>query len=123
MAVCIEALPGEQGHIFQANRYPLGGPRYYVVLPHGADCLGGSRKFRRGGPDNLCINALHRGQRTNLSRETIGPERSNCFLRGSVPVFLRGHIVTCDFPGVSGSPVPPLDPPMGWTAVCDCSIS
>ena len=41
--------------------------------------------------------------RTDLPREAIGPLGSNCFSRGSVPVFLRKHITTCDFRG-SGTP-------------------
>ena len=50
-----------------------------------------------------------------LSREANGPEGPNCFLRGSVPVFLRKPIATFDFAGESGPPVPPLDLPMYGT--------
>ena len=119
MAVCIEALPRKQRKIFQASRYPLGGPQYYGVLPHGAvGCKGGSRNCHQGGPDNFLKHCTEGGVRTCLekqldprgpiaSRETIGPERSNCFSRVSVSVFLREHIVTWDFPEVYG-PVSPL---------------
>ena len=43
---------------------------------------------------------------------------SNCFSRGSIPVFPRKPIATCKIPGGggggggSGPPVRPLDPPM-----------
>ena len=44
--------------------------------------------------------------RTSLPIEAIGPEGSNCFSRGSVPVFLKKPIPTCDFQG-SKTPNPP----------------
>ena len=40
--------------------------------------------------------------RTDLPREAIGPD---CFWRGSVPLFRRKHVVTCDFTG-EGDPDP-----------------
>ena len=54
--------------------------------------------------------------RTDLPREAIGPEGSNCFLKGvRTRIVLRKTIVTCDFSGRLG-PNPlshfPLGPPM-----------
>ena len=49
--------------------------------------------------------------RTNLPREAIGPNGSNCLSRGSVPLFLREPIATCDFP--RGGGVWTAKPPSG----------
>ena len=38
----------------------------------------------------------------DLTQEAIGPFGSNCFSRGSIPVFLRKPIATSDFSGVGG---------------------
>ena len=42
----------------------------------------------------------------DLPQEIIGSKGSNSFSRGSVPVFLRTRIATCDFLGVR-TPGPP----------------
>ena len=80
-----------------------------VFLKHYASnnlCMRGFRKFKKVGPENfLVINVFTEG-RTDLPLEAIGPEGSNCFSRGSVPVILRRHIATCDFLGDSTDPCP-----------------
>ena len=43
----------------------------------------------------------------DLLREAIRPEGSNCFSRGSIPVFLMKHIATCGFSG-GGVCTPPF---------------
>ena len=51
---------------------------------------------------------FHRGP-YRTTQEAIGPEVSNCFLRGSVPIFLSKHKANYDFLG-KGTPIlPPLD--------------
>ena len=50
--------------------------------------------------------------RTSLEKQKNG---SNCFSKGSVPVFIRKSLATSDFPGGGGGldPLPQsLDPPM-----------
>ena len=44
----------------------------------------------------LAIIVFHKGP-YELPQVEIGPERSNCFSRGSVQEFLRKHIATRDF--------------------------
>ena len=66
----------------------------------------------------LVINVFHVGPYEPPSRSnwTVG---SNCFSRGSVPVFLRKSIATCDFPGVGvRTPYLPLDPPVDHSFCC-----
>ena len=63
----------------------------------------------------ICSQTRYRLRYAARWRDAIGPEGSNCFSRGSVPVFLRKHIATYNFPwreGESGPPVPSVDPPM-----------
>ena len=61
------------------------------------------RRERRGGPDNvllvvvLVIDVFHRGP--YVPQEAVGPKGSNRFSRGSIPVFLRKPILTCNFQG------------------------
>ena len=57
-----------------------------------------------GGLFSLVINDFH-ASRTNLPLETIVP---NCFSRGSVPVFLKKPITTCDFLGGGMDPLFPI---------------
>ena len=73
----------------------------------------GSRKFRQEGPDNVVFNGMsvfYRGPYEPPSRSNWTPG-SNCFSRGSVPVFLRKHIATWDFLQGRGFG-PPLDSSM-----------
>ena len=53
---------------------------------------------------------------TDPSQETIGPEGSNRFSRGSVPVFLRKHIheTTSEFTGGRDPLSLPMDPLMAY---------
>ena len=65
-----------------------------------------------GGPDNVffyfkSLTYFTEG-RTNLTGEAIGPWGPIAPRGGSVPVFLRKPIATCDFPGGSESPFPCL---------------
>ena len=73
-----------------------------------------------GGPETFFfkISTYFTESRTDLPREAIGPEGSNCFSRGSVPVFVRNHIEICNFlgrGGGSGFPAPlclAMEPPI-----------
>ena len=68
----------------------------------------------------LVINVFHRGEgRTDLPRKAIGQNGSNCVSRGggSLPVFLRKTITTCDFPGGCQDPLSPF-----WIRPCALSI-
>ena len=60
-----------------------------------------SRKFRQCGAGFLQKDFSHQPGftegRTDLPRKALWPEGSNCFSRGSVPIFLRKHIATCAF--------------------------
>ena len=77
-----------------------------------------SRKFSQGVlklfKSSLCFTVGCR----DLPREAIGPNGSNCFSRGSIPVFLRKPIATCAFQGGwVWTPAPPLlDQSMGYTS-------
>ena len=53
----------------------------------------------------------------DLPREAIGPERSNCFSRGSILVFQRTHIITFDFPGVTDPCPHPLSGYVRWLPI------
>ena len=60
-----------------------------------------SRKFCQGALIFiLVINIFHRGMYGPPPRSPIASQG------GSVPVFLRKHIATCDFPGGSVAPAP-----------------
>ena len=53
--------------------------------------------FLSGDLENFFVtNVFHRGPHRSSSRSNI----SNCFSRGSVPVFLRERIAACDSPWV-----------------------
>ena len=57
----------------------------------------------------LVINVFHRGGGAYIPREAIGPNGSNRFTSGSIPVFLMKPIVTCNFPGLGcQDPLSPL---------------
>ena len=83
----------------------------------------GPRKFRQGGSWRFCCGFFsrcfshqrisQRTVRTSLEKQLdpIGPISSR---GGSVPVFLRTTIATCDFPGVCPDPLYPS----GSTHVC-----
>ena len=76
--------------------------------------MGGSRKIRQGGPDNVCFLYFTEGH-TDLPREAIGPKGPIASRGGSVPNFPRKPTPTCDEPGWEGefqTPCPPLDPPL-----------
>ena len=65
----------------------------------------------------LVINLYFTESRTDLPREAIGQEGSNCFSRRVCTSVSKTHIATCDFPGRGGGGGPkplfsPLDPPM-----------
>ena len=67
-------------------------------------CMGGSRKFCRGGGGVAVLKTLfqffHIGQcGPGLPFEAIGPKGSYFFSRLSITVFLRKYITTCDLPG------------------------
>ena len=66
------------------------------------------------GPDIFFLNHQCFSQRAVQAslKKQLDPFGSNCSSRGSVPVFLRNPIVTCDFPGMTRTPVPPLDLPL-----------
>ena len=72
-----------------------------------------SRKFCQRGTDVFFLFSHQLFSQRDI-RPYGPPSRSNwtnCFSRGSVPVFLRKSIATCDFPGgVSGRPISPLNP-------------
>ena len=78
------------------------------------------RQFRQGGPEIFFfggggggISIFHRGSYGPPFRSNwTGPIAS---WRGSVPVFLRKSIATCDFWVGRLAPVPPLLPPSGST--------
>ena len=61
---------------------------HYNKLPHQVN--GRIQKSSSGGPDNFFYSHQRISQRAvrNLPREAIGPNGSNCFPRGSVPVLL-----------------------------------
>ena len=68
------------------------------------------------GPEILFKSSTYFTQegRTDLSREAIGPEGSNCFSREVRTIyFLRKHVATCDFPGGLELLSPLLDSPTG----------
>ena len=69
--------------------------------------------FVSGCPDNvfLVINIFPRWPYEPPSRGIWG-QCVKLLLEGAVPVFLRVHISTYDFPEGIGTPVPPLDLPM-----------
>ena len=73
-------------------------------------CVGGGE-----GPGNVfsrqCRQRAIRTIRTYLEKQ-LDPKGPIASQGGPVPVFLRKHIATCNFPKWSGPPVPPLDPPM-----------
>ena len=46
----------------------------------------------------LFSRVSQRAVRTSLEKQ-LDPLGSNCYSRGSLPVFIRKHIATCDFPG------------------------
>ena len=76
------------------------------------------QKIHQGGPD-FFFRCQHISQRAEPTSLDLGPKGSNlgpvASQGGSVPVFLRKHIATCDFPGGGGADplsTPLLDPPM-----------
>ena len=75
--------------------------KVHAKFPSGGGGGGG------GYPENFFghQHILQRAIRASL-------EESNYISRGYVPVFLRKHIATCDFPGGPGRLIPPLDLPM-----------
>ena len=52
-----------------------------------------------------------RAAQTSLEKQ-LDPKGPNCFLRGSVLIFLSKPLATCDFPRGIWTPFPHMDPPM-----------
>ena len=73
------------------------------------------KKSVKEGPENFLSHQpiSQTAVKTSLEKQ-LDPRVPIASREGSVPVFLRKPIATCDFPGGSGRPVPPpsLDPPM-----------
>ena len=76
----------------------------YFLLALKTKVIGWSRKFRQWWTLFLVISVLYRGR-----YEQLRPKGSNCFSRGSIPVFLSKPKATCDFPG-------------GGSGHCDCPL-
>ena len=78
--------------------------------------MGGSRKFRQWRP---VVFFSHQ----SISQRAVRTSLDLHFLRGSVPVFLKKHIATCDVPGDAeplSPPLPPLDPSLGNMTITHC---
>ena len=68
-----------------------------------------------GGAENIFSyqRISQRVVRTSLEKQ-LDPRDPIASRWGSVPVFVRKHIATCDFPGVSGA-LPPPGPATGYS--------
>ena len=78
--------------------------------PEGSARHGLTKKIRPGdgggrGPDNVLFvfgfksSTYSTEGRTNLPEKQFGPKGYTCLSRGSIPVFPKKPLATCDFPG------------------------